>query len=405
MLLARKPVAFCIRWRYVILALWALPWLIAGQHHAYPHGDWIWVEMGSRILAHIHAPSSAGASLHVYADNAVVQMGPPALLAAAPLQWLPPQVEAHLAADIMSLLALPALWCAELAASAKGIRAWMRGRSLLAGLVVVPIWALEAQQWGHIDDVIALLATMVAIVLVSRGRHEVLAGLILGTGVAAKPWAVILLPVLLAYPRPKIGRSVLAFVVGALAWWAPFVVAAPGTVHALGSLSMNMVNHPTWHLVGVTGRAPSWIRPLQLGGGMVLSAVLVRRAGWAAVPIVVLAWRVTTDPYDWPYYMLGPLLGAALWDVVRQPRTRLAALPWATLAAFAVEFWIPREIPAVAAVIRLAWFLGLTGVVLVAGRSVRGGRAQRQTGTKRSGAVPSRQSVAAAAPTAAEALP
>lgn len=367
---ARAGAAFCIRWRYPLLALWALPWLIAGQQHHYPHGDWIWVEMGARILVHHHAPPGSGPALHLYADNPIVQMGPPALLAAVPLQWLPPQIESHLAADAMSLLVLPALWFIERAAPSRPT-GHLHVRTLFAGLVVVPIWTLEAQKWGHLDDVLALLAAMAAAALVSGGRHEVVAGLVLGTGVAAKPWAVILLPILFAYARPQVARSVLAFIVGALAWWAPFVVAAPTTVHALGTMQLIMVNHPTWQLVGIHGGSPGWIRPLQLGGGLLLSTVLVRKAGWVAVPVVALAWRVTTDPYDWPYYVLGPLLGAALWDVARPTRRALGMVPFATLAAAVAAFWIPREVPGLAAPTRLVWFVALTAAVVVLGRATR----------------------------------
>lgn len=363
------PGAFCSRWRYPLLLLWMLPWLIVGQFHSYPHGDWAWVEMGARILAHHHAPLSSGASLHVYADNSVLQMGPPALLVAVPLMWLSPQVAGHLGADVMSLLVLPALWCAERAASTLHGGPRLRVRTLFAGLVVVPIWALEAQTWGHVDDVIALLATLVALHLGSTGRHEVIAGLVLGTGVAAKPWAAIMLPLLLAYARPQIARSILAFVVGALAWWVPFVVADPSTVHALGSLSLSMIHHPTWQLVGLTGSAPSWIRPIQLGVGVVLSTLLVRRVGWYVVPVIVLAWRVTSDPYNWPYYVLGPLIGAAVWDLARPARSRLADLPWATMATVVAEFLVPLEMPAAAAVVRLLWFLGLTLAVLLVATS------------------------------------
>lgn len=390
--------AFCVRWRYPLLALWSLPWLIPGQDRAYPRGDWIFVEMGARILVHHHAPAG-GSGLHLYADNSVVQIGPPALLVAAPLQWLPPHLEAHLAAAVLALLVVPALWCAERAAAALPVTTWTRGRLLLAGLVVVPVWTVEAQEWGHLDDVIALLAALGAALLVSRGRHEVLAGVILGTGVAAKPWAVVLLPLLLAYRRPQVARALLSFSVVAVGWWAPFVIAAPDTVHALGTFSLPMGNHPTWHLVGVTGRVPVWIRPLQLGGGMALSAVLVRKVGWAAVPVVALAWRVTADPYDWPYYVMGPLLGAALWDVARPAHRRLAALPWATLAVCVAGFWIPREVPSAGGATRLALFVALAAAALLVGRSTR------QTAPDPTSDASDRQSLRDAAPTAAAALP
>lgn len=371
-LIARRCAAFCVRWRYALLALWSVPWIVAGLRHAYPRGDWVFVEMGARILLHHHAGMAAGAPLHVYADNSVIQIGPPALLAAAPFQWLPPFVEMRLVPIILALLVIPALWCVELAAQHAVEPGRVRGRALAAGLLVVPVWSIEMQQWGHIDDAIALLTAMVAVTLVSRGRHEVIAGVVLGTGIAAKPWAALLLPVLICYARPRMARSVLAAALTALAWWLPFVVAAPETVHALGSWRLPMVNHPLWHLFGMTGRAPQWIRTLQMLGGLMLATLLVRKRGWVAVPAVALAWRVAVDPYDWPYYVIGPLLGAALWDVARPGLRRLTSLPWVTLAVLAAGFLVPREVPAAGPVSRLVLFLTLGAAALAVSRVGRG---------------------------------
>jgi hypothetical protein len=353
-----------LRWRYFVLALWTLPWIfsVMGSRN---HGDLTWLELGTRIFVHHHAPVGSGPSLDIYANNAVVQMGPPALLFAGPFQWLPIQLSLHLLVDVLSLLVIPALWCVEVAA--RSTAGPVRGKALMTGIVVVPLWTMECQRWAHADDVIALLAACAAAALVSRGRHEVAAGLLLGTGAAAKPWAVILLPMLLAYARPQIARAVLAFVVGALIWWVPFVIADPETVHALGSVSLFMVNEPTWHLVGMTGRAPIWIRPAQLLGGVALASFVVRRVGWPAVPVVALAWRVTVDPYDWPYYVMGPLIAAALWDQVRTSRTTWSSLPWTTLSVAVVEFGVEREAHAAAPLTRLVWFIALTVWVVRSG--------------------------------------
>lgn len=370
MTLLRSAGARCVRWRYLALALWAVPWVLVGSRTSRPAGDWLYVEMGARILAHHHAPVGHGPMLHLYANYPLIQMGPPALWAATPFQWLPPVVEEHLALTLLSFLVLVVLACLELAARSLVDRQRLALRTLLCGAVVVPVWTLEIQTWGHVDDAIALTAAAIAALLVSRGRHEVVAGLVLGTAAAAKPWAVVLLPLVFAYPRPKIARAVLAFVAGALAWWLPFVAAAPATVHELGSFSLTMVNHPTWQLFGlVGGRAPVWIRPLQMLGGLVLATVAVRRAGWAAVLVVALAWRVTTDPYDWPYYVMGPLIGAALWDLARGRYGRLGKWPWATLATLLAESAIPRALPAAAPTTRLVWFLALTLIVLAVGRA------------------------------------
>jgi hypothetical protein len=127
-----------------------------------------------------------------------------------------------------------------------------------------------------------------------------------------------------------------------------------------------MANEPTWRLIGLHAvRAPVWIRPLQLLGGLVLSALVARRAGWIAVLVIALAWRVTSDPYAWPYYVMGPLLGAALWDCTRRGSRWWSWLPWTTLSTVVAELLVERELPHAAPAVRLAWFVALTACVVV----------------------------------------
>jgi hypothetical protein len=365
-----------MRLRYLVLAVWSLPWLVRGQHFHPPHSDWIFVELGARVLIHHHVPAAAGPALHVYADNAVVQIGPLALLLAGAVQWLPEQLGTHLALHLLALLVLPTLWCLERAASTRVGDDRSRRRVLLAGFLVVPAWTYQTEYWGHIDDALALFAMAVACLLVSQGDHALLAGLILGTGAATKPWAVILLPLLFAYSRPQVPRAVAAFIIGALGWWLPFVLADSATIHALGSIAQTVGPTSTWSLFGIHGFARSWMRPLQLLGGLVVATITVRRVGWTAVPLIALAWRVTSDPYAWPYYALGPLLGSVLWDTTASRTGRWWLVPWATLGTFGAELVVERELPGASPTLRLVWFLGVVALVASGADRRRGRRDQ-----------------------------
>src|SRR5579875_188865 len=231
-----------VRWRYALMALLAVPtFVVATTYRSKGLDDWLWFEFGARVLIH-YGPHYTG-GLHLYAEHNIVQIGPPPLLVVAALQWLPPHVVGTLLAAVMAAVGIGCIRCAELTALALAPTA-KRGRTRVAatcaGVVAAPLWAWEAGQWRHLDDVMAIGCVMAAMALISRNRSWWLAGALVGVGVASKPWALILAPVLLGLPRQTRSKAALLAIAVAGGFWAPFVLADAGTVHALGALRLQV---------------------------------------------------------------------------------------------------------------------------------------------------------------------
>jgi hypothetical protein len=239
--------------------------------------------------------------------------------------------------------------------------------ALWAGGLAVAMWSYEAAQWRHLDDVMAICFILAATSLVARQRHWWLAGALVGVGVASKPWALLLAPILFGLSRSERPKAAIVAIGAAAACWAPFVLGGPGTLTALGGYRLLVNSTSTLHLLGVHSlMAPGWVRPLQMAGGFVLMAVLARRSSWVAVPFAGFAFRVVTDPQTWLYYGLGPLMAAVLWDSLHERRW-----PVWTLATLGVEYAVPIWAPGSASVVRLLWAVA----VLVSCALYRGVRA------------------------------
>ena len=209
--------------------------------------------------------------------------------------------------------------------------------------------------YGHLDDALVLAAAVAATVDVRRGRH-LRAAIALGLAVAVKPWAVILLPLLLFQPRPTavIWRrwvpAVVATAIGAAAW-APFVVAVPDTLEVMRP-TVAMAPDSVLQLVGLTSSAElDWLRPVQFLLAIVLGLLCIHRRRVEHVLLAVIAVRLATDPGTWSYYTPGLLAGALLWDAV----SSRASWPMLTVAGsllLAPDWVLPDD--RVRAVLRLS---------------------------------------------------
>jgi hypothetical protein len=349
-----RSARWALRYRYLLLALWAVPWFIIGTaHRDSGMTDWLVFEFGARTLIHYNSHYGGGA-LHLYANYPFVQIGPPALLAVAAMQWLPHNPTGVGFAAAMALAGVGSLRTIESAAKAllpAESRRSIQTRVLWAGLLAMPLWSYESAEWRHLDDVMAVCFIIAAASLVARGRYWWLAGVLVGLGVAAKPWALILAPVLLGLARSDRSRATLVALATATACWAPFVIGGPGTLKALGGLRLNLSAASSLHTLGVhLGTAPTWVRPVQMVGGFALMVVVARRGHWLAVPFAGLAFRVVSDPQTWLYYGLGPLMAAVLWDSLHPRRW-----PVWTIATAAVEYGVPLMLPGSAGLLRLVW--------------------------------------------------
>jgi hypothetical protein len=346
--------AVAIRHRYLLLVLWSVPWFVLGNHHrASGLDDWLDFEFGARALIHYNSHYRGG-GLGLYASYPFIQIGPPALIVVAAVQWLP-----HNAVGVGFglLMAFGGVWAVRSAETTA--RALLPDRSarhtatmaLAAGVPATVVWSYEAGVWRHIDDAMAICFLLAATALVARQRWWLVAGMLVGLGVSAKPWALILAPVLLGLTRAERPKAALAALATAAACWAPFVLGGPGTLKGLGSYRLVVNNTSTLHLLGVSSlMAPTWVRPLQMAGGFVVMAILARRSHWVAVPFAGLAFRVVTDPQVWLYYGLGPLMAAVLWDSLHERRW-----PVWTMATLVAEFVVPTVAPGSASVVRLVW--------------------------------------------------
>jgi hypothetical protein len=363
-----------LRARYLFIA--AAGGLLAAHMIAVRgHGitDWLLFESGARSLIHFHhIQAYGGHALDLYVRLPGLQIGPPAILPVAAFQWLPPWTVNKLFVGVIVALGVAGVRAAELAARTirgRGLADALSPAVLVGGLIVATDWAWCAVHWHHLDDALALSLTAIACWLIARGRPWWLIGLLIGTAVAAKPWAIMLTPVFLGLPREQRSKAVLAAVASAAAWWGPFVIGGPGTITALGGFHVDALNGSVLSLLGIHGEVQHWLRPVQFLAGIAVGLLVARRGEllWLAAPLAALAVRVLTDPYSWGYYGSGPILFALMWDLARPSARRI---PIYTLLTAAVEGLVPRFVrfdlvgPAstsadLAASLKLAWGAGI----------------------------------------------
>jgi hypothetical protein len=359
--------------RYLLLAAWTAPfWLASTDHRAHGLSDWEGFEYGARTLIHFNSHYDTGA-LSLYAHFPFLQLGPPPLLAIASLQWLPPLDVPNIITAAMCLMALGCVFAIERAAVAcYGDSLAARATLLIGAVIVLPAWAWESAQWRHLEDAIAVTSIIWATSLVVRGRHWWLAGALVGLGVASKPWVLPAAVVLAAFPRRERSLAAMAAIGTCAVFWAPFLLAAPGTLHALGSVQLGVSPASDLRFLGVPigPPAPIWVRPAQLVGGFLICLLLIRARRVAAVPLVAFGIRVILDPQAWPYYGIGPLLAATWYDSTRPGR-----VPTWTLLTLCVEFGLPELGALPAAIGRLAWIAALVGQIWLERRRAAGSSA------------------------------
>ena len=205
---------------------------------------------------------------------------------------------------------------------------------LVAAMLLTPAWTVLSVRWGHLDDVLAMTGAIVAVRAVSAGR-PVLAGAALAAAIAAKPWAVAFLPLLLVLPRGRLRAAAMA-AAGTAAAWAPFLLANPRTLSALHP-PVALSPASGLHTLGARGRTiPAWGRTAQLvvSPTVALAVSLTRR--WPGVLLVAVAVRLALDPQDNAYYIGSAALAAAVFDLLGTSWT----IPWTTLATV-VCLWQP----------------------------------------------------------------
>ena len=368
-IVVRAVRARTIIWLFVLAA-------VAARYVGRSDGDWEEIFDATGLLFGVHGPiHHLPGGLHLYASYPEFQFGPLALIAAVPL-WAAGWSARWLAAAAMLGIGWASLVLIDRAASGTGgiagtdvgaarparVEPAELGR-LVGGVVAAVAWVPLAARYLHIDDALAVLAIVGAVVAI-RCERGVLAGLLVGAAIGCKPWAAPMMPMLAGLPRTQWRRAAAAAVAATAAVWLPFLIAAPSMVRA-GSPQVDVSDASVLRLFGVPGGiGPGWVRPVQLVVAGVCATVAATRGRWTGVALVVLAVRILVDPGTFEYYTSALVVAALVWDTV----ARSSAVPVATVcAALALDLAEVVVASATArAVLRLGAVLGLVGWVTCA---------------------------------------
>ncbi|MFI1094184.1 hypothetical protein [Streptomyces sp. NPDC020917] len=345
----------------VLLSAWTVLWFLVVA----PTGgvSWHYLRQGEQLLF----SGRPGGGLSVYAHHPELQIGPASLAAARLFAPFSDRVGQLLAEATMSALGLVVLVLVGRTA------AWyhrgtgmnhrrLQQRILVAGLAFIPMWVEVAVRFGHLDDVLALFFTTLAVHALVRNRPTMV-GTYLALAVDSKPWALSFLPLLLALPRPARLRAFLWFCGLVALAWLPFYL---GDLGSLAAAKFTIPNQPASSLrwLGVSDPVtPWWDRPAQFAVGMGLGTVAVWRGRWPGVVLLGANARILLDPSIYTYYTASILLGTLLWDGVGQRRL----VPWWSWTALALLYGGALLVPSDSArgLLRLGFVLLSTGYVLL----------------------------------------
>ncbi|GHE15764.1 hypothetical protein [Streptomyces alanosinicus] len=370
MRIGRNPV----RWHIVLLTLWTAVWFVVAERHSAI--SWHYLRTGQQLLF----GQASGGGLALYANHPDLQIGPVSFLVAGLFAPFPLDVGEKLADAFMSGLGLYMLVLIGRAAAdhnrGTGLNhKRLQQRVLIAGAAFIPMWVEVSVRFAHLDDVLALFFTTLAVRALVRGQATA-TGVFLALAIDSKPWAVGFLPLLLALPRPvRLRSAAWAFGLVAVAW-LPFYLTHLDTLQAA---RFTIPNQPASSLrwFGVNDPAtPSWDRPAQMALGIALGAVAVRRDRWPAVVFLAADARILLDPSVYTYYNASVLLGTLIWDSIGQRRL----VPWVSWIALISLYGSALVIPsdATRGLIRMAFCVGAAAYVLFwPQRAPRGGRGRR----------------------------
>ncbi|MEU9479258.1 hypothetical protein [Streptomyces sp. NPDC048191] len=367
-----------VRWHIVLLTLWTAGWFVVAERHAAV--SWHYLRQGEQLLF----GQASGGGLALYANHPELQIGPVSFLVAGLFAPFPPDLGEKLADAFMSGVGLYMLVLVGRAAAdhylGTGVNhRRLQQRVLIAGAAFIPMWVEVSVRFAHLDDVLALFFTTLAVRALVRGNATAV-GVFLALAVDSKPWAVGFLPLLLALPRPARLRSATWVVALVAVAWLPFYLTHLETLHAA---RFTIPNQPASSLrwFGVDDPAtPWWDRPAQMALGMGLGALAVRRGRWPAVVFLAADARILLDPSVYTYYNASVLLGTLIWDSIGQRRL----VPWvswiALISLYGGALLVPSD--STRGLLRLAFCVGSAAYVLLwpqrAPRGTRGGRRSRR---------------------------
>ncbi|MEV6838172.1 hypothetical protein AB0N17_27280 [Streptomyces sp. NPDC051133] len=365
----------------MLLSLWTAVWFVVAERHAAI--SWHYLRTGQQLLF----SEIPGGGLALYANHPELQIGPVSFLVAGLFAPFSADVGEKLADAFMSGLGLYMLVLIGRAAAdhnrGTGLNhKRLQQRVLIAGAAFIPMWVEVSVRFAHLDDVLALFFTTLAVRALVRGQATAV-GVFLALAVDSKPWAVGFLPLLLALPRPSRLRSA-AWAVGLVAIaWLPFYLTHLDT---LAAARFTIPNQPASSLrwFGVHDPAtPWWDRPAQMALGTVLGTLAVRRHRWPAVVFLAADARILLDPSVYTYYNASVLLGTLIWDSIGQRRL----VPWVSWIALISLYGSALLVPSDSAqgFIRLAFGIGSAAYVLLWPQRTPRNRRRRRGGSRREG--------------------
>lgn len=378
-----------VRRHHVLLVLWTALWFYLVE----PNGgfSWHYLRQGEQLLF----GGAADGGLSLYAHHPELQIGPVSLTVARLFSGFSPHTGQVLAEATMSVLGLIMLVMVGRTAALYYLGTGtnhrrLQQRILIAGLAFIPMWVEVSVRFAHMDDVLALFFTMLAVHALAQGKPMAVA-IYLALAVDSKPWAVAFLPLVLALPRKSWARTFI-WCLGLIAIaWLPFFLGNLGSVNAT---KFTIPNQPASSLrwLGVNDPAtPWWDRPAQFGLGLGLGTFAIWRGRWPAVVLVGANARILLDPSTYTYYTASILLGTLLWDTVGQRRL----VPWWSWTALVTLYGGTLFLPTDSArgFVRLAFVVVSTLLVLLwpvkaTRRGPGGGRGQRRPGAPRGPRVP-----------------
>ncbi|MEU5050084.1 hypothetical protein [Streptomyces sp. NPDC021096] len=350
------------RTHLLLLTAWAVLWFVIVE----PSGgfSWHYLRTGGELIY----GSSGDGGLNLYARHPELQMGPISFLVAGLFNPFPAEVGQVLAEAFMSVLGLVILVLAGRSAARHFLGTGtnhqrLRQRVLVAGLAFIPMWIEVAVRFAHLDDVLALFFTALAVYYLTR-CNAAATGICMALALDSKPTALAFLPLLLALPKERWLRAGLWCVGLVAVAWLPFFVVDPQSFAAAKFTIPNSPASALRWLGGNTPVTPDWARPAQAALGLALGTIAVWRGRWAAVVLLGANARIVLDPSVYTYYTASVLLGTLLWDVCGQRRL----VPWwswiALIVLYGSVFMVPDE--SVKGLIRLGFVAVSTAYVLFA---------------------------------------
>ncbi|MEU7104615.1 hypothetical protein ABZ951_06075 [Streptomyces sp. NPDC046215] len=360
----------------LLLTAWTVLWFALVE----PSGgfSWHYLRTGGELIYQGGAGDGTG-GLNLYAHHPELQMGPISFLVAGLFNPFSEHTGQFLAAAFMSALGLVIVVLAGRSAAISFLGTGtnhqrLRRRVLVAGLAFIPMWIEVSVRFGHLDDVLALFFTALAVWFLTRCNPAAV-GACLALAMDSKPTALAFLPLILALPRDRWMRAVLWCAGLVAVAWLPFFLVDP---QSFAAAKFTIPNNPASALrwLGADDpETPSWARPAQAALGLGLGAIAVWRGRWAGVVLLGANARIVLDPSVYTYYTASVLLGTLLWDVCGQRRL----VPWwswiALILLYGSVFAVPDE--SARGLIRLAFVAVSTAYVLLWPMHERGSRRHR----------------------------